>query len=64
MNLSKLQESVEDRGAWQATVHGVAKSCMYVTQRQKATTTFKEDEKKLTHDGSFVFGSQVASAAL
>ena len=26
MNLSKLREMVEDRGAWQATVHGVAKS--------------------------------------
>ena len=26
MNLSKLQEMVEDRGAWQATVHGVARS--------------------------------------
>ena len=26
MNLSKLQEIVEDRGAWQAAVHGVAKS--------------------------------------
>ena len=26
MNLSKLQEIVEDRGAWLATVHGVAKS--------------------------------------
>ena len=24
MNLNKLQESVEDRGGWQATVHGVA----------------------------------------
>ena len=24
MNLSKLQETVEDRGAWHATVHGVA----------------------------------------
>ena len=23
MNLSKLQETVEDRGAWQAAVHGV-----------------------------------------
>ena len=26
MNLSKLQVIVEDRGAWCATVHGVAKS--------------------------------------
>ena len=24
MNLSKLQEIVEDRGAWHAAVHGVA----------------------------------------
>ena len=27
MNLSKLQEIVEDRGGWHAAVHGVAKSC-------------------------------------
>ena len=26
MNFSKLQEVVEDRRAWHATVHGVAKS--------------------------------------
>ena len=26
MNLSKLQEVVEDRGAWHAAVHGVANS--------------------------------------
>ena len=26
MNLSKLQETVKDRTAWQAAVHGVAKS--------------------------------------
>ena len=25
MNLSKLQETVEDREAWHATVHGIAK---------------------------------------
>ena len=26
MNLSKLQETVEDRGAWNAAAHGVTKS--------------------------------------
>ena len=26
MNLSKLQETVEDRGAWRIAVHGVAKN--------------------------------------
>ena len=26
MNLSKLQQTVEDRGAWWAAVHGVTKS--------------------------------------
>ena len=26
MNLSKFQEMVKDRGAWHATVHGVAKN--------------------------------------
>ena len=26
INLSKVQERVEDRGAWHATVHGVTKS--------------------------------------
>ena len=26
MNLSKLQETVEDRGAWYAVIHGTAES--------------------------------------
>ena len=28
MNLSRLLEMVEDRGAWHAAVHGVTKSCI------------------------------------
>ena len=31
MNMSKLQETVNDRGAWHAVVHGVAK--LDLTQR-------------------------------
>ena len=32
MNLSKLQEIVEDRGAWHAAVHGVIESDNLVTE--------------------------------
>ena len=38
MSLSKLQETVKDREAWCAVVHGVAKS---QTQLSNRTTTFK-----------------------
>ena len=34
MNLSKLQETVEDRGAWRAAVHGVAKSWTQLSNLQ------------------------------
>ena len=33
MNLSKLQETVKDRVAWHATVHGVAKSQIQLSDR-------------------------------
>ena len=36
MNLSNLQEIVEDRGAWSATVHGVRHDL--VTEKQKQQT--------------------------
>ena len=32
-NLSKLQEIVEDRGAWHAAVHGVTKSKIRLRDR-------------------------------
>ena len=34
MNLSKFQETVEDRGAWWAAVHGVAKSQTQLSTEQ------------------------------
>ena len=34
MNLSKFQETVEDRGAWCAAVHGVAKSRTQLSTEQ------------------------------
>ena len=32
MSLSKLQEIVEDGGAWGAAVHGAAKSCTQLSK--------------------------------
>ena len=40
MNLSKLQEIVKDRGAWRATVHGVAESD--TTERLHCPTGLKK----------------------
>ena len=41
MNLSKLQETVEDKGAWRAVVHGVAKSQTWLSDWTTTTTTTK-----------------------
>ena len=38
MNLSKLQEVVEDRGAWRAAVSGFAKSWAWLSNRTTATS--------------------------
>ena len=37
-NLSKLQETLRDRGAWHAAVHGVAVSRTQVNNRKTITT--------------------------
>ena len=47
MNLSKLQEVLEDRGAWCATGHGVAKS---QTELSNWTTTIPQCRKAALHD--------------
>ena len=39
MNLSKLREEVEDREAWRAPVHRVAKSQTQPSDSTTATTT-------------------------
>ena len=42
MNLSKLWEIVEDRGAWYATVHEVAKSLLQISDWTRTTTATLE----------------------
>ena len=53
MNLSKLQEIVEDRGAWHAAVNEVAKSQAWLNH-WKTTTTKKcvesEREREIYHE--------------
>ena len=49
MNLSKLQETVEDKGAWRAVVHGVSKSRTWLSDW---TTTRKF---KITYVAYIIF---------
>ena len=50
MNLSKLWETVKDRGAWSAAVHGVTKSQTRLSDW--TTTTITEQDFLLLHLGA------------
>ena len=41
MNLSKLQEIVEDRGAWRTAVHGVTESDVTLVTEQQQHTLYQ-----------------------
>ena len=47
MNLSKLQEMVEDREAWSATVHEVSKSQTQLSNWTTPLTSFKYGGSKV-----------------
>ena len=47
MSLSKLQEIVEDRKAWHAEVHGVAKSRTRLTGVAKSRTRLTEQQQQM-----------------
>ena len=45
MNLSKLQETVKDRRAWRAAVHGVTKNQDMAQQLNNTTTSHGDSVK-------------------
>ena len=51
MNLSKLQEIVEDRGAWHAAVHRVAKSQTQAIEQQRTNTETSENSQENSEVG-------------
>ena len=47
MSLHKLQETVKDRGAWHAAVHGVAKSWTWLSKQQQRVIKIIETESRM-----------------
>jgi len=43
MNLSKLQQTVEDRGAWHAALHGISKSRTQLSDKTTAKVVQKNN---------------------
>ena len=58
MNLSKLQEIGEDRGAWSAPVHGIAKSCSDTTEQLSNKQQYGEGCCKGKHQIQDVFSTE------
>ena len=48
MNLSKLQETVKDRDAWYAAVHGVAKSWIGLSNQTTRSKGYQSQWKDLS----------------
>ena len=48
MNLSQLRETLEDRGAWRAAVHGVSKGWTPLSDRTTTTIMIHEYQHKPT----------------
>ena len=58
MNLSKLQEIVEDRGAWRAAVHGGAKSGTPLSSWTRWDNKISVTLKKVDTDFSVIYSHQ------
>ena len=57
LNLRKLQEIVEDRGAWHAALHGVAKSQQDLATEQQGQLMLCPQYKKSGHHTSLGWSS-------